>query len=136
MVPVRIITRVSFTSGMQYLVIAKGKEFSLPVDAWATMAETGLRTVEYIKNLEAEGKVKMSGAFGVEWGGYMVLDVDSFDEVTSIILMCPGSTSINWEVHPIATWEGVSESLTKFGDKGRATMARRQQSSQQGKGSS
>ncbi|MCZ6613824.1 MAG: YciI family protein [Thaumarchaeota archaeon] len=121
---------------MQYLVIARGKEFSLPVESWATMAETGIRTIEYLKNLEAEGKVKISGAFGVEWGGYMVLDVDSFDEVTSIILMCPGSTSINWEVHPIATWQGVTESLTKFGDKGRATMARRQQSSQQGQGSS
>ncbi len=121
---------------MQYLVIGRGKDFSLPVDAWATMAETGLRTLEYLKDLEAQGKVKISGAFGVEWGGYMVLDVDSFDEVTQIILMCPGSTSINWEVHPIATWQGVSDSLTKFGDKARETMARRQQRSQQAQGSS
>ena len=136
MVPVRIITRVYFISGMQYLVIAKGKEISLPVDSLATMAETGIRTVAYLKDLEAQGKVKNSGAFGVEWGGYMVLEVDSFDEVTAIILNCPGSTSINWEVHPIATWEGVSDSLNKFGDKAREMKARREQKAQQAQGSS
>ena len=68
MVPVRIITRVYFTGGMQYLVIAKGKEISLPVDSLATMAETGIRTVAYLKDLEAQGKVKNSGAFAVKSG--------------------------------------------------------------------
>lgn len=121
---------------MQYLIVGRAKDFALPVDSWEAMAGTGLRTVEYVKGLEAQGKVKISGAFGVEWGGYMVLDVDSFDEVSQILLMCPGSTSIKWEVHPIATWPGVSEALTKFGDKARARKARLEQSSQQGQGSS
>ena len=121
---------------MQYLIIGRAKELLPPADHLPAIAESGIRTIEYLKDLEGQGKVKISGAFGVEWGGFMVLDVDSYDEVSTIILMCPGTTSINWEVYPIVTWQGVSEALTEFGDKARERIARRKQGQPPGQGTS
>jgi muconolactone delta-isomerase len=102
---------------MQFMVIAKAKSsIEPPSEHLPAIAETGLKQMEYVKDLESKGKVKFAAPFPVEWGGVMILDVGSADEVNSIVLNFPASPWFNWTVEALASWEGIGSNLASYRD--------------------
>jgi len=102
---------------VQFMVTAKAKpSIEPPTDHMPAIAETGLKQMEYVKDLERKGKVKFAAPFPVEWGGVMILDVDSADEVNSVVLNFPASPWFNWTVEALSSWEGVGSNLARYRD--------------------
>ncbi len=111
---------------MLFLVIGRAKGNILPEgEHLPGIAENGLGAIAYVQSLEKQGKAKFAAPFGEEWGGVMVLDVQSYDEVNSIILMFPASMWYEWKVRPLATWDGIAKSLAKFRDAQNERLARK-----------
>ncbi len=111
---------------MFFLVIGTAKRNILPeTDHLPGIAESGLRTIAYVQDLEKQGKLKFAAPFGEEWGGVMIFDVPSYDELSSLILMFPATMYYEWKVRPLATWDGLAQSLAKYRDVQRERLAQR-----------
>ena len=110
---------------MQFMIIARAKpSIEPPTDHLPAIAENGLKQIKYVKDLERKGKVKFAAPFPVEWGGVMILDVDSADEVNSIVLNFPASPWFNWTVETLSSWEGIGSNLARYVDSMRQMLTK------------
>jgi len=84
----------------------RGQE-SLPNEKWLGMVAS---TWQAIKQLENNGKVLAGGAMIGQRAGCVIVDVDSNEELSELLVHLPVASYMNWEIVPLIPADKALES--------------------------
>jgi muconolactone delta-isomerase len=88
---------------MRFLVIQKPKDEVVGTTPPGEMIEHVLRHMEYFRELKEKGIVIEDGAFAGVRGGFGIFEVESLEELNSILNHAPAMPYMHTEIYPLVS---------------------------------
>jgi muconolactone delta-isomerase len=84
-----------------------------PEQAMQTIEQAVVPSFQMLAQLEQQGKVK-GGTFPGERGGGFVVEVDSYEELDSMMNHLPFFGLVKWQVKPLMSFQANSQQLPQY----------------------
>ncbi len=102
---------------MRFLVIMKPVEETVGQFKPRQIMRIIIQHLEYLEDLQAQGKVIESGSFAGLRGGFGILEVKSLEELNDLINFAPGMPYMETEIYPLVSGSARIKQLKKLLEK-------------------
>ncbi len=102
---------------MRFLVIMKPVEEAVGKFKPRHIMKIIIQHLEYLEDLQAQGKVIESGSFAGLRGGFGILEVKSLEELNDLVNLAPGMPYMETEIYPIISGSVRIKQLKKLLEK-------------------